>query len=511
MKGWRQGWFLAPGVSIFEALCEWYYKTEDESTGDVAVHTFENNVVVCEIPMGAEKIEIPLRSHNPYTSSFFLFYTWRPLSREVSVWGGITWRALYRLHGCVNLNKDTQQNRAFLPVFDLDDASQKKDDENRMFYLPLYIPRGDEFVFPDASIEDIKGRFEWVIGSNTKYVPCTFAVTYAPSALALGLFECTITSADKRVLFHTMRVEKEQQELKKALQNFDEMDFMRLFVYNGLKTYMAEAMVQEVETDDLYWFWIRMTRGGQSEHPKDCSPPKYIFRVPMEECPIVNLPLHEYGLVHLTYKELEAWILQLFVTQFQQMAFQKPIPREEEERWIKPLRDILEKTDLNQRKTIPVPIAPSFLLQNQFPSTSTVTDIEDIIKVAPPCVANCMSAQRFVYNNEALRLIPILQETGVSKDIVSAWLEQQNAKFPHPTVRYKDANARRGWITMWDKPKGYKQRCDYIIKDTLSKNPNALTCPFANAEDPQAQCASDQKFPWKAPSTVISRRLRAKK
>ena len=502
MKGWRQPWLLPPGKDIHDALCDWYYQTGDERTGDIPMCEFQDNVVVYELPLGLDNIQIPIRTCDPYKSSFFLFYTWRPLNRQLSVWGGISWLALYRLDGFINVNTQTQQNRAFLPII-ADSEGKPKDDAKVMFYLPMDIPRKHDFVFPDASIEDIKTRFEWILSTEPRSKQ---GVSYAPSVLALGLFECSIENVDQRALFHTLRMQKEKHDLEGALQNFTETDFIRLFIYNGLENYMDGAMTQDVEREDLFWFWFRMTRGGQLEHPKNTKPPTVVFRVPMEECPVGNVPLQKYGVVHLTYKELGAWLWQVFVTQFQKMAFNKPILRDEEERWLKPLRDRLEKIDKIHISTPPAPPHPP--LSSSSASSLVVEDMEDLIKVAPPCVANCMTARRFVYNNEAVRLLPILQEVGVSFEAVSAWMEKMNQAYPHPTTRYKDANARRNINIIWEKPKRSKQSCSYIVQDTLDAKSNTLTCPYAKSNNPTAQCSPDERFPWFAPSTIIRRKLK---
>jgi len=382
--------------------------------------------------------------------------------------------------------------------------------KNNEFFLPLDIPRKKGFTLPSASIEDIKMRLFWILNLRSKYD----VLDDSTSPLALGLFECTMDDPNQRILFHTLRMQREKHHFEQALQDFTELEFTQLFMYNGLEEYMDEAMIKKVETLDLYWFWFRMTRGGQIAHPKHVKPPTVIFRVAMEECPVPNLPLHKYGLVHLTYKELGAWVWQVFTSQFQKLAFRNPQLQEEEDRWLKPLRDLMQTVNL---ATIPVPKNPT--QKDERPkvvpfkgekAALDLPDMEDLIKIAPPCVANCMKAPRFVYNNEAMKLIPILQEAGVPFETLANWMERKNAAYPHQSVSYKDADARRNYTEIWQKKRGL-QFCGNIITDTLANKTNVLTCPFAHSAEPRKMCSPDEKYEFKMPGTLITRRLPKKK
>jgi hypothetical protein len=304
---------------------------------------------------------------------------------------------------------------------------------------------------------------------------------------------------------------KEKQHFDALLEGLTELEFIQLFIHNGLENYLNEAMLRNAKPLDLYWFWIRMTHGGRFPHPKDVKPPTFIFRVGMEECPVANVPLKKYGLVRITYMELGSYIWHLFITQFQKMAFRKPLFKEEEERWLQPLWDILDQVKL---ENIPLVVAkPERKATEVFVKKETVildvADMEDIARIAPPCISSCLNAKRFVYNNEAVRLIPILQEAGVPFDTLSRWMERKNAAYPHEKTAYKDADARRQYTLLWNAKRG-RQYCANIVGDTLAGKSNVLTCPFAREPDHKKACAPEEVNEFKGPDVLIRRRIKRK-
>lgn len=492
--GWGKPFSLKLGESPHECLTRWYYQTspEQERVGDVALHPFEENVIPFELVVGFQgDMEISLSRYNPYRSSFFLFYSYSDYTNDIYVWGGLTWVHLYKLGGSFMFDVSIlSKNRAFPLVYEPPMFKQPKT-KNDPWFIPVDLPRSASTNLDsvNGTLDDIIGRFEWVVGRRTE-PPREDTV----SALALGIFECTLD--ERRAEFHAERMRKEKERLFAKFEPLDEIDLLRLLADNGLKDYMNEAMVEDPTHLDLYWFWVR-------NHALNLAPCTAVFRIPLEECPTIftGMPLYSRGLIHLTYTELPQWLWHLFVTQSQKLA-EKRLDFSAEERWIKMLHDIWEKAPAPSQV-----VHPRMQDNRKSDIPALNADIEDLLRVAPPCVGNCMKAARFPENKKGLALVPILQEAGISQSIVFNWFETKNASFPHETVVYKDAKSRFPYEWIWNARRG-PTYCKNIIKNTSTTH---MLCPYANQPNYQQLCSPDERFPFSGPHTLIKRRLKYKK
>ena len=487
---WRVSFNLLPSETPLQALCRWYFTStpELERIGDVALHPFEENVVPIPVVQNyTGYAEISLSHLNPYCCSFFIFYTYS--KNDITVLGGLTWAKMFELGGSVLLTPDGEklvQNRAFPLVYEAPFKTPALSPSGSpQWWIPVDLPRTPGYVNQiEGTMDDIILRLLWMLGRR-QYVPNR---EDSVSPLALGIFECTIKDAEKRAAFHLLRMTKEKMCFDEHLQGLGEEDWIRLFEYNGLSEYMKEAMIDKPTNEDLYAFWRR------SETKVSQSPPTRIFKVPLEECPpsLRNMPIYSYGLVHLTYKELHPWLWHVFVTQSQKLAVKKWDYYAEEDRWLQPLHDIFDKVSFQEIKTI-----SKYKWEND-KLVALDADIEDILSVAPPCVANCMSAQRFPSYDQRLRLLPILQTAGVSKERVVGWFERKNAAFPksgHTTTK-----SRFDYDSLWNAKRG-PTYCGNIVRDG---SPNNLQCPYGG--DKRA-CAPDEREGFRGPHELISMRI----
>lgn len=493
-----------------DCIHRWYLSSteEEERRGDVAIHPFEDNVVVVQVAKNLRTIvEIQLQRYNPYTSSFFIFYSQQDSC--INVLGGITWNKLYELGGKVNISQDLVQNRGFPLLYEsfLSEPPTTTDCP-KWWWIPVNLPRSQEAMQKlnssvDGTMDDVVSRFQWIVGQR-EHLPQREGGEGSVSPLALGIFECTIEDTTRRIAFHTLRMAKEKTMFDK-MRGMSEKEWLRLFSFNGLNEYMNDAMLKDPTPLDMYWFWIRYR--GHSHPP---APPTAVFRVPVEECPqhTSDMPLYPFGLIHLTYMELSEWLWSIFVAQSQKLAFKRIDFYEQESRWLYLLHELfddIETSELEfkrQAQSMNSNVYTPYVYTPPPPGSFDLVDIEDVIQIAPPCVKGCMEEQRFPENQRRVPLVAILQTTGVvSQASVFRWFEAKNAAFPHTTVGYKDAKARFNYEYLWNQNRG-PTHCKNIIRG------GGLVCPFAHMANYQEACSPGETTQWSGPHNLIRRRVR---
>lgn len=510
---WRVSFILLPNETPLQALRRWYFTStpQHEMKGDVALHPFDENVVPIPIVDGyMGPVAVPLSHMNPYESSFFLFYMYSKY--DITVLGGLTWPKMHELGGEVLISPEGGgnqliRNRAFPLVGEVFLPPAPRG-EGTNWWIPVDLPRAPGIVNQiNGTMDDIIFRLLWMLGRK-QYAPNR---EDSVSPLALGIFECTIKDADKRTAFHALRMAKEKLCFEEHLGGLGEEDWVQLLKYNGLEEYMNEAMVDKPTNEDLFGFWSRSTHppqgGGLS------TPPSIIFKVPLEECPpsLRTMPVYTYALIHLTYKELHPWLWHLFLTQSQKLAVKKWDYYSEEDRWLSPLHEIFDKVTIGEINALAANAAKYYKPHGGSGNTTYINhrgeerepavldvDIEDILAVAPPCVAHCISATRFPLYQQRIRLLPIFQTAGIPKERVMRWFERKNGAFPksgHSTLKSRfDAEA------LWNARRG-PTFCGNIVRDA---SPNTLHCPYAG--DKRA-CAPDQPRDFAGPHDLIQRRI----
>lgn len=492
-------------TDVLNTLRRWYLETSDEQErrGDVSLHPFDGNVVPIVCVKGyVGELVVPLSQMNPYQSSFFLFYSYSDY--DICVWGGLSWKKMYELGGRISiLSTELIQNRAFPLVYEeqVFKTSLPLPPKNRVWWIPLDLPRTPGFVNQvNATMDDINNRLHWILDLNnrSRRSSSVFLQENSVSPLALGIFECTIENAEKRMAFHEIRMRREQMVFEKELMNMSEQEYLELFRFNGLEQYMQEAMVKTPTQKDLYSFWCRY-----SKSPTPPPPPTVVFRVPLEEYPFSmnQMPVYSYGLVHLTYKELSTWLWNLFVLQSQKLAVKKCDFYREEDRWLIPLHTIFEK---NSDSTYFNSYSSSSSSDLRNPNVLENIDIEDILSVAPPCVANCMSAPRFPPHVQRKRLLPILQTAGVPRERVFEWFEKKNSTYPKPESKNMSAKARFDYEALWKAKRG-PTHCNNIVGE---RGHDTLRCPY---DGDKSACAPDEPSKFSGPHDLIKRRIERKK
>lgn len=498
---------LIGGAELKYTLQHWYFECGNELTGDVAMHPMEGNVVWINVPADhmhfSNLFVLKPPTYNPYTSSFFLFYTHVECMREVTVWGGVTWQTLHQKNGILDLKHDLVQNRAFPLVYEpLPVATQTAAPHPIcQWFLPLHLPRGSECDFPSATVEEIYQRMEWVLQRRLD-PPLS-----STSALALSIFECAIEDDVKRGEFCKQRIQMERTQFDAVFDaTITEADVLNMFICNGLEKYLNEAMIEKPTTEDLYWFWNRWNQVSISY-----APPTLVFRVAAEECP-VPLPLHRRGVVHLTYKEVGAWAWHCFVAQTQKLAFRKVAIHERDEHWVDVCQTLLDgkdawpyvpKRSVFQRPTTLITgDAQKIHMEN--------TDIEDLANAAPPCIANVLNDPSFPTHGARDELLKVFQSCGVSQTVAGQWFEQRNMQYPKMPKPYPTGKARFDYDNLWAKQFRVK-KCETIVRDTQLDITGALHCPFAHSENYQQLCAPHEQMPFSGPHNLIRRGLGRRK
>ena len=521
---WSTPFLIENEETPLDTLRRWYYMVtpEQERVGDVALHPFDENVVAIPVVKGyVGPLGVPMAEMNPYASSFFLFYSYT--KTEIYVLGGLGWNKMFEMGGNIvfsppggggeNTHTPLLRNRCFPLLYEPPSLTRERSPSKDInWWLPLDIPRTPGYVNQvNATMDDIMFRLQWMLGRR-QYTP---GREDSVSPLALGIFECTIKDAEKRIAFHNLRMAKEKTCFEEHLATcVGEQDFLDLFEHNGLKEYMDEAMIKKPTNQDLFAFWRR------THSSKGNEPPSIIVRVPLEECPpsLVTLPIYSYGLVHLTYKELPLWLWNLFVTQAQKLAVRKCDYYAEEDRWLEPLHDMFDNVTIQEMETATRlaerhrhkndQVYASAFSTSERKEVDWVTldvDIEDIAEVAPPCVAQCISAQRFPSHEQRKRLLPILQTSGLTQERVFAWFERKNNAFPKNGVAYKDAKARFDYVGLW-KAKLGPTFCGNIAK-SMHGGSEFLQCPYGGNK---GMCAPEERTNFAGPHDLIQRRAKLK-
>lgn len=219
---------------------------------------------------------------------------------------------------------------------------------------------------------------------------------------------------------------------------------------------------------DLQHFYLR---------DPSLAPPSYVYEVPAEDGP-PYLPVHPTGTRHLTHVDLDAWSRAKYATWSKRLF--RPMVQHADPRLV----DLARRME---KFSIAMPAQPAQTV------TGRAAHLE--LCLVPPCIRQIMEAQRFPPFEQAKTLVRAFVHSGITKESVEAWLEEQNRRWPKQphAVPLKVRFDLDYW---WNADKLHKAWCKKLV--------DAGMCPFGDIEDYKARCAPHNTN-FSGPHTLIKR------
>lgn len=515
---------LLPGGDARDTLREWFYAPatpERERSGDIACADFELvHCVHVKDPLLTSELAFPLDKQDPYTCALYLFYTTRPVMGTLTVLGAIGWRALVERHqGMVELSRDLVRTRAFLPLYEDEEAAPT----HFIPLLPAFEPPADTTI----TVDELRARLSWYLGTGppppdppadpAKEAAALYGAGVVCDALGAALFtiddHAFMDMCAHETSLHAARMRLEEARFRAYADPLSEDQVIMSIAQSGHTRYMEEAMLVDARIEDRVAFFRR--------HPTR-APPTVCFLVPLEEVSVrtrAPLPIvNERGLARLCYADMGEWAWSSFCGRMQRMRFEAPV--EWDERILKEARRVaqhyIDPPPAAKRRRVAVGGGD----RRHAPTTAAaavvhVVDHQELISLSPPCFAATMTAGRFPRHLERLRMLSTWQSAGVASSTVFEWFEAMNDAHPHPTVSHRGARARFDYEAAWKSELG-PTYCANILRDMRSGRADSLACPMPAAavgdiEDCgracRAQCAPTETVPFSGPGTLIKRAL----
>ena len=485
--------FVVPShQSPVEALREWFYGPPTERARNVAVRDWSHVRCVHLYP-DVYVHRFVLDEEDLYTTPYYLFYSFRPMSRMLSVWGSIMWHVMNALGGVVDVRLNVLWERHF-ECYGEQAIDPPKEPVNHI-WLPMNLPRDPQREAPPTEWQNVLRCYQQMVAGDT-----TAAVvdngTVTQMLIMAGRVEAymasqTVTSPVQRL--HTSRTTYAQAWMRHALQLScaTEANALRLLIDNGLEPYMDDGMVCMASPRDrqrFYHVW-----------PSQC-PPKYVFRVPMEEVPHAALnpfDMHPFGLYHVTYKDLPAWLWTVYCMQNTLLA-SEPLAAAHQDAQLAELiawtRDYYATHQSVHRAHVPITsdggCGGGRRVANADHKVFNVP-VEAMASILPPCLQPVALATDFILDGQRRHFLASLREGYVSAESVFNWFETMYATYPDT----RTTTAKQRWDYEYSWNRGYPPpTCKMIVTDTLVRKEGVFACPFATPGDTPSSDADMEDY-----------------
>jgi hypothetical protein len=463
------------------------------------------NAALINVPSGMQELRLQLADYDPYQTSSFIFYSYRSVMCTVNIYGLMSWERLEELEGHVNLLSHLKPTFQ-IPIVPSDNSlfSLSSSSSSR---LPSYL---DDFtVYPWIPIDfdarsgplpDGEVDLDLLTQRLNSYLhgtplPSMSSIQHAQTSKALsGLCKLFPDLRVDGLRFLKSRQTVEKEYIAKLLKPFASREQLMydLLRNNQLGAYMDEAMCIESTTRDKQAFYHRF--GPSSE------PPQWAFIVPPEEVPkelLLQLPFHETGFVHLSYRDIPQWICHIFVLQ----DARHPKPDRSDM-----LTELVERCIAHFRLPEPPRNFRSYIPRDIL---NVKVALDAVIDELPQCVGDVLRRAEFPRNSERVSLIRVFKKAGIEPDVLFDWFEAQNQRYPRALNGSETAVARYNYEQGWEALKT-AESCE-----TLASKSDGMRCPFANGtsvdiEDLHKQCRPHWKYPFFGPHTVVRNALRGK-
>jgi hypothetical protein len=497
----RRQWvlFVCPiGVEPVAALEAWY---KEDGRPD---WPFVSAIAVAP---ELQHYRLLMEEQDPYTRAFYIFYSFRKLTRTVTVWGGISWQQADRLQGHIDLWHDLMQSR----VFPLPSMSNRGYDIR--IQLPLAHARA-EASLSSATYPELMHELEVVMGISKRAIEhneefCAFFSLLAGAIESkLGtLYSIAGTTLDLSVVqrrFHAASMAYTQGWLKTALSAANEASI--------LAALPADQLAEKAGVMDRQHFMKRWP---------GFAPPDWVILVPAEHIAAITAPfcMQKGGIYRICYKDAYAWVWHMYDTQTKLLA-SHPTPavwRADTDQGL--LADLTRRVVLHYSQHTRTPQQQQQQQQQQrgqgarFDGESFAIDGEQaLLEVLPPCLHNIVSAEHFPVDAERWPLVAALQRAGVDEASVAAWFEAKNKAYPHPKIR--DARARWNYEYAWRAQRGPRP-CKKFVEEGQCPFVTVVVCSSTDIEELtrscQSSCAPNERIPFSGPHNLTRRALYRRK
>ncbi len=509
------------------AIKQWFERSSptQERIGDFACASFDEHVrCVLLDSIETDYVHVDVSSFLPVRDAFIIFYTHDAISGLLKVRGGVTYTALVLQNkGYMRLRDvEKSQCRAFFPPYHSDGMLVQIPIQAAHFYWyncfgePLeYASMAGYNVSRDAFSE----KMSWYRACEKTgcLEPLSFSGTMqecaridkATSMMARLVADCIeftcihirntpLDPRKLRVRYDTWRFDAERKLFMHRMSKLTtEMSLLHAFNFNNLTPMLerTDIITDGFPLDHQVFF---------AQHGKDALyEPTMFLSVPVEDVPAhvgSMLPLYAGGKIHLPFywEYVAEWLWQKYMVQMQQhytLCRSYNVKDALLNDWIKFEQDVMIR---HMMSTAPGPekkVAQKgkgkvggnlgFSMRQRDDAGTDVSDIEDLVKIMPPCMRAIHENGRFPKNLERFAYVKVLWAAGLSRESIIAPLRSLNDRYP------KDGGAQtlenrfnvEGTIDNIEKMPPVKQIvwCTNVINDTLLDQTTSMNCPPAEA------------------------------
>lgn len=508
MKGFTTDYWKVltyPSIDMIPSVIQTWYYDEDPLT---VWSSFQH--VMC---INVKKDNIPCQNDvDPYEFFLFLFYEIKPVFNEVCILGTRTWPDL-------DDKMLFERSKSFLMPWEPaggegmgeeDGYEDSVEDGDQLSSPTTHGGGGLPIILPfDASptaksFESCANQaYSYVLGKNIR--GCWDRLT--SSVVSLFTKQVAHLIKNKEIMRRYMldRVRIEQILCRQHMDHYNEMQVLDVMFGSHMDTYLNEAMIVIPTKTDKQCFYRRF---GNC-----CAPPNFCFRVAVEEIPdnlIKRIPWYNGGVVHLTYKDVSAWVCNVIQIQSQTLGPSGEPLGEPDER-LKLVADMVVEL---YSKLAPPPSAPSGQKRREHVKVEYENEISssELEQIVPPCFKRIMQAKQFPKHWQRLKMLSTFRQAGVEMEVYGHWLKEKNKRYP--LDKGTDLKSRFNYQSEWNNDNSVLPiSCANIFQNTRDRLTEQITCPFMEqhlgtpgAEDLcKKECMPDEKIQFKGPTFVINR------
>lgn len=327
-------------------------------------------------------------------------------------------------------------------------------------------------------------------------------------------------------VYEGARVNAEKKRLDYLMRSFTNNPeaLLRLFDFNGFTPYLKEFMLREPTPLDQYFHWKR------NSDPDPLPWVLGIFAEQVDAATSSRLPLHTFGMVHLTPADVDAWVKQTMVIDGYSLLNEVPPLLEECGKEMQMACQVIydkltaSKDPNNRRRhgrrAFGMPPAPAHVagVRPTRGEGGVVwdTDIGNIINILPPCLYQLMTTPAFPTNGTRRFLVYAFRDAGMPKEALLGWFEWMNKNFSKAGCT--SLEKRFDFEYAWNQREQSAPSCSTIINEyTRSGNydwSEKIKCPYVtdqddvrDIEDITLQCRQESaphlRFETKTPVSIL--------
>jgi len=495
-------------ASINEALHSWICEHMPPR-----VHEHYARIRIMDIK---DIIRFDMSEQDPYQCLVYVFYRVNILRYELNVLGWLTFDELYALNGVVVPYEHLTVRDDFKGIFvppppHLDEGVNGKHD---YFWIPVNgIPRDEACPLNTISYEQIFGfieeRVRWYLSDGKEYQPVPFGsdewnpLTEMDSSIGTLLVGDALEhfySLPGTILDMTMHHERwtkarnefESIRLRELFSNFKtEKRIIHLLeknwlsqAMNGTHTRNMLRMIPASKQDTMF-FYLRN---------KNLPPPTVVWVCPMETVPPtrgIKLPVYPpRGEFHLTYIDIFPWACQMMMNEAREFCFYAK-KRDYPPRLLR----IAKIVSVQYTRTRSIRGSTNIRFEDDDNNNNNMkrdrtdesgdvdvlsNDHSQLYEVAPPCIKQVMTANRFPQNDTRRYLVYMWRKAGFSLDAIGNWFQEKHNKYPGEHTGVKSVRDRFDYLYAFNQFESRGQSCATIISQTVHGDIGSFSCPYVS-------------------------------